>query len=245
MKLKIKDISFSYKSTPVLENVNFEVSNGITAVLGKNGAGKSILLKTIAKILKPLKGNVYFLEEDLHTLNKKDFVKKLGYVSQKQTPNALNVFEMLLLGRRAYFKYRPSEEDYEIVEKTIEKLNLEKLKLKPTSELSGGELQKVAIARAIVQNSDIILLDEPTNNLDIKNQIEILKTLKSLNKIAIVVLHDINLALRYCDKFIFLKDGKIAYEGDKNIVDEKIIKNIYEIDVDICFFKNSPQIIPK
>lgn len=244
MILKIKDISFSYKS-PILKNVTFEAQKGITAILGKNGTGKSTLLKTMAKILLPTNGAIYFSGKNLFYLKNKEFVKKISYVSQKQNPNSLNVYEMLLLGRRAYFKFNPTKQDYEIVENVIKKLNLEKIKFTETSKLSGGELQKVAIARAIVQNSDIVLLDEPTNNLDIKNQIEILKLLKSLNKISIIVLHDINLAIKFCDKFIFLKNGEIIYQGDKNIINEKLIKEIYEIDVDICYFKNSPIIIPK
>ena len=246
MKLKIQNISFSYKSEDILKNISFEIKKGdLVAVLGKNGAGKSTLLKTIAKFLIPKSGSVYCGDIDLFKLSKKEFVKKLSYVSQKPTPNELNVFEMLLLGRRSYFKFKPSKKDIEEVEKVIKKLNLEKIKLKSTSNLSGGELQKVAIARAVIQKSDIILLDEPTNNLDIKNQIEILKILKSLNKTAILVLHDINLALRFCDKFIFMKDGKIAYEGDKSIITPEIIKDIYEIDVDICNCGDTPVIIPK
>ncbi len=246
MKLKIQNISFSYKSEDILKNISFEIKKGdLVAVLGKNGAGKSTLLKTIAKFLIPKSGSVYCGDTDLFKLPKKEFVKKLSYVSQKPIPNELNVFEMLLLGRRSYFKFKPSKKDIEEVEKVIKKLNLEKIKLKPTLTLSGGELQKVAIARAIIQKSDIILLDEPTNNLDIKNQIEVLKMLKSLGKTSILVLHDINLALRFCDKFIFMKEGKIAYEGDKSIITSKVIKDIYEIEVDICYCGDTPVILPK
>jgi len=246
MKLKIKNITFSYNSEEILKDVSFEIKKGeLVAILGKNGAGKSTLLKTIAKVLKPEKGKVYCGNIDLFDLPQKDFVKKLSYVSQKQSSNKLMVFEMLLLGRRSYFEFRPSKKDYKEVEKIIKKLNLEKIKLKPTSTLSGGELQKVAIARAIIQKSDIILLDEPTNNLDIKNQIEVLKMLKSLGKTSILVLHDINLALRFCDKFIFMKEGKIAYEGDKSIITSKVIKDIYEIEVDICYCGDTPVILPK
>ena len=246
MILKIKNISFCYKSEKILNNITFEVKNAeMVAVLGKNGAGKSTLLKTIAKVLTPKRGAVYLNDEEILKLKTKEFVKKISYVSQKQQPNELNVFEMLLLGRRSYFSFRPSKKDYEEVYRVIKILGLEKIKLKPTKDLSGGELQKVAIARAIIQGSDIILLDEPTNNLDIKNQIEILKLLKTLKKTAILVLHDINLALRFCDEFIFLKDGKIAYKGDKKIITQKLIKDVYGIDVDICYYEDNPVIIPK
>jgi len=246
MKLKIKGISFSYKSEEILKNISFEIKKGeIVAVLGKNGAGKSTLLKTMAKMLKAKKGSVFCDSLDLFKLPRKEFVKKLSYVSQKQTSNDLNVFEMLMLGRRSYFNFRPTKEDFEEVQKVIDKLSLNHIKLKPTNELSGGELQKVAIARAIIQKSDIILLDEPTNNLDIKNQIEILKLLKSLKKTAVLVLHDVNLAIRFCDKLIFMRDGKILYEGDKSIITPELIKDVYDIEVDICKYEENPVILPK
>ncbi len=246
MKLKIKGISFSYKSEEILKNISFEIKKGeIVAVLGKNGAGKSTLLKTMAKMLKAKKGSVFCDSLDLFKLPRKEFVKKLSYVSQKQTSNDLNVFEMLMLGRRSYFNFRPTKEDFEEVQKVIDKLSLNHIKLKPTKELSGGELQKVAIARAIIQKSDIILLDEPTNNLDIKNQIEILKLLKSLKKTAVLVLHDVNLAIRFCDKLIFMRDGKILYEGDKSIITPELINDVYDIEVDICKYEENPVILPK
>jgi iron complex transport system ATP-binding protein len=135
------------------------------------------------------------------------------------------------------------------VENILDILDLKKKAFTPTNELSGGELQKVVIARALLQESEVLLLDEPTNNLDIKNQVEVLKLIKFYSKekniLSILVMHDINLALRFCDKFIFMKDGKIEAEGDKNVINSKLIKDIYEIDVDICKYKGIDVVVFK
>jgi len=246
MEFRVENLCFSYKSKDILKDVCIEIKKGeLVGILGKNGAGKSTLLKTIAKMLKAKKGKVFYNTLDLFELPKKEFVKKISYVSQKQVSNELNVFEMLMLGRRSYFKFKPKKEDFEEVQKIIKKLSMEEIKLKPTNELSGGELQKVAIARALIQKSEIILLDEPTNNLDIKNQIEIIKLIKNLKKTALLVLHDINLAIRYCDKLVFMKGGKIVYEGDRNIISPELIKEVYDIEVEICKCGNIPIVLPK
>jgi iron complex transport system ATP-binding protein len=181
MKLKIKNLEFAYKNLKILQNITFEAKKGeVASILGKNGAGKSTLLKNIAKTLKPLKGTIYLNEKNLNKLRLKEFAKTVGYVSQKNDIINLSVYDYLMLGRRSYFKFFPTREDINKVNKIIDKLNLNKFENKSISNLSGGEFQKIAIARAIVQESKILLLDEPTNNLDLKNQIEILNFIKQI-----------------------------------------------------------------
>jgi iron complex transport system ATP-binding protein len=152
-----------------------------------------------------------------------------------------------LLGRKVYFKHAPKKEDLKKVDEILESLNLKSKSLTPTNELSGGELQKVMIARALLQESEVLLLDEPTNNLDVKNQMDILKLIRKFSKekniLSVLVMHDINLALRFCDKFIFMKNGKIEAEGDRNIVTVGLINKIYDIDADICKYKNGIEVI--
>jgi len=248
MKLIIDNLEFEYKNSSILNNISLELKKGeIVAILGENGAGKSTLLKIIAKVIKPLKGTIYVDNIDIQKLNLKTFGKKIGYVNQKTNGGYLSVFDTLLLGRKIYFNTSPSKEDLKKVESILKRLNLEKKALVATNELSGGELQKVVIARAILQESEVLLLDEPTNNLDIKNQIEILKLIKEIskNKLTILVLHDINLALKFCNKFIFMKDGKIILEGDKNIVTPNLIKEIYDIETEIIEYKNEKIVIVK
>lgn len=248
MKLIIDNLEFKYKDSSILNNISLELKKGeIVAILGENGAGKSTLLKTIAKVIKPLRGTVYVDNIDIQKLNLKTFGKKVGYVNQKTNGGYLSVFDTLLLGRKIYFNNSPTKEDLKKVESILKRLNLEKKALISTNELSGGELQKVVIARAILQESEVLLLDEPTNNLDIKNQIEILKLIKEIseNKLTILVLHDINLALKFCNKFIFMKDGKIVLEGGKDVITPKLIKEIYDIDAEIIEYKNEKIVIVK
>jgi len=248
MKLIIDNLEFKYKSSSILNNISLELKKGeIVAILGENGAGKSTLLKTIAKVIKPLKGTIYLDNIDIQKLNLKTFGKKIGYVNQKTNGGYLSVFDTLLLGRKIYFNNSPTKEDLKKVESILKRLNLEKKALVATNELSGGELQKVVIARAILQESEVLLLDEPTNNLDIKNQIEILKLIKEIskNKLTILVLHDINLALKFCNKFIFMKNGKIVLEGDKNIVTPSLIKEIYDIETEIIEYKHEKIVVVK
>ena len=249
MYLEVENLKFCYKSSEILKSVSFKLKRGdVVGILGVNGAGKSTLLKAIAKVITP-KGSVYLSKEDLHKLKIEEFGRKVGYVNQKQNGGYLNVFDTLLLGRKIYFKNSPKKEDLQKVEFMINMLNLQKKATFPTSELSGGELQKVVIARALLQESEVLLIDEPTNNLDIKNQIEILKLIKTISKekniLSILVMHDLNLALRFCDKFIFLKNGEIQAQGDKNIITKELIKMIYDIDVEICKYKEYDVIIPK
>jgi iron complex transport system ATP-binding protein len=246
----VDNLRFCYKSNRILDDISFVLKRGeVVAILGVNGAGKSTLLKTIAKVIKPKKGTIYLGRENLHKLDYSELGKKIGYVNQKSEGGYLSVFDTLLLGRKIYFKSSPKKEDLKKVENILDILDLKKKAFTPTNELSGGELQKVVIARALLQESEVLLLDEPTNNLDIKNQVEVLKLIKFYSKekniLSILVMHDINLALRFCDKFIFMKDGKIEAEGDKNIINSKLIKDIYEIDVDICKYKEHDVVVFK
>ena len=250
MKFMVDNLRFCYKSNRILDDISFVLKRGeVVAILGVNGAGKSTLLKTIAKVIKPKKGTIYLGRENLHKLDYSELGKKIGYVNQKSEGGYLSVFDTLLLGRKIYFKSSPKKEDLKKVENILEILDMKKKAFTPTNELSGGELQKVVIARALLQESEVLLLDEPTNNLDIKNQVEVLKLIKFYSKekniLSILVMHDINLALRFCDKFIFMKDGKIEAEGDKDIINSKLIKDIYEIDVDICKYKGIDVVVFK
>jgi iron complex transport system ATP-binding protein len=152
------------------------------------------------------------------------------------------------LGRKPHIKWEVSDRDIEITHKVLKLLNLEDYALRYTNELSGGELQKVIIARALVQEPQILLLDEPTNNLDLKNQLEVMKIIRDISKsqniASIVVMHDLNLALRYSDKFIMLKDGVIYAEGGKEIINPENIKAVYGVDAYVENVKGIPIVIP-
>lgn len=221
MILSVDGVEFAYKSRQILNNIKFEVKRGeVVSILGVNGAGKSTLLKCINKILKPKRGTILIDNFDIKNLDNLELAKKVGYVPQRAEGNYMTVFDAVLLGRKPHIKWEVSDRDIEITHKVLKLLNLEDYALRYTNELSGGELQKVIIARALVQEPQILLLDEPTNNLDLKNQLEVMKIImdisKSQNIASIVVMHDLNLALRYSDKFIMLRmELYMLKEGEK------------------------------
>ncbi|QCI28636.1 ABC transporter ATP-binding protein [Caminibacter pacificus] len=221
MSLIVKNLNFKYKEKEILKDINLEFQKGkMYAILGRNGAGKSTFLKSIAKILKP-KGEIIFYE-NIDNLSVKEFAKKIAFLSQIQNNSSLSVYEFVMLGRKPHFRFLPKLTDKKTVERVLEKLNLKEKKKIPLNSLSGGERQRAAIARILAQNTEVILLDEPTNNLDIKYQIEIIKFLREIkeDKIIISVIHDINLALKYFDEYIFLKNGKIINKGNQEMVNE-------------------------
>ncbi|ABR54406.1 ABC transporter related [Methanococcus vannielii SB] len=250
MIVSVDDVEFKYKSIQILKDVKFEVKSGeIVSILGINGAGKTTLMKCINKILAPKKGTILIENSDLSKINRHDLAKKVGYVPQRSNGNFMTVFDSLLLGRRPHIKWEVSKKDIEITENVLKLLDLEKYALRNTNELSGGELQKVIIGRALVQEPQIILLDEPTNNLDLKNQLEVMKILKEVSKknniTSIIVMHDINLSLRYCDKFLMLKDGSVFAEGGKEIITSKNIMEVYGVNTQVHEFNGHLTIIPE
>ncbi|MBP2071482.1 MAG: iron complex transport system ATP-binding protein [Thermoanaerobacterium sp.] len=249
MILNIDGIEFSYSSVPVLKNIRFDIKRGeLLSILGNNGAGKSTLLKCINKILKPHKGTIYIEEEDILKLDRVEIAKKIGYVAQRNENGRFTVFDAVLLGRKPHIKWDVTKKDLKIVNDVINKFNLDKLSLRYLSELSGGELQKVVIARALAQQPLVILLDEPTNNLDLKNQIEVLRiikqTVKEQNIAAIVIIHDLNLALRFSDKFLLLKDNSIYAYGGEEIMTEENIEAVYDIPVAVERVHDIKVVIP-
>jgi len=249
MILKVEGIEFSYNSHPVLNNVSFEVNKGESlSILGNNGAGKTTLLKCINRILKPKKGTVFLEEKDLSKFSRQEIAQMIGYVPQRHDSSRFTVFDAVLLGRKPYIKWNISEKDLEIVQRVLEMLGLEHLALKYIDELSGGELQKVFIARALAQEPRILLLDEPTSNLDLKNQIEVMSIIKQIARengiSSIVVMHDINLALRFSDKFLLLKGNTIFAYGDINIITPENISYVYGIPVIVKRINDIPIVIP-
>ncbi|MDY2888211.1 MAG: ABC transporter ATP-binding protein [Candidatus Caccosoma sp.] len=242
--LKIENLSFSYnKNNYILKDVSFELPKGkIGIILGKNGSGKTTLLKNILGILSPLSGNILFDGIDLINIKRNERAKILSYVPQDLSFGDLSVFDTILTGRISFFNYFCRYEDEQIVKRIIQELKLEHLCEKNVNELSGGERQKVAIARALVSSPSLIIFDEPTGSLDIENEYLILNEAKKLaiekNITILIAIHDINLALKYGDYFYMIKDKKIKYAGDDSIINEENIKDIYNINVSINKINN-------
>lgn len=180
VKLEIKDIKFRYSSRPVLKNVSLKLRKGeILGVVGPNASGKTTLLKCINKILEPKAGSVYIEGKKAKILDRGEIAQKIGHVAQeKETSFPTTVFDTALMGRKPYINWKPSPRDFEVVSNIIGKLGLEDLAMRDINELSGGQKQKVVMARALAQEPKILLLDEPTSDLDLKYQLEVMDIVK-------------------------------------------------------------------
>ncbi|MDI9642146.1 MAG: ABC transporter ATP-binding protein [Archaeoglobaceae archaeon] len=247
--LEAESLTYSYGKRDVLKDIAFSLERGeMLFIIGPNGSGKTTLLKCLNGILKP-KGSVYVEKINLNKLNPLEIAKKMGYVPQRGEISFLTVFDAILLGRKPYIKWEVSEKDVKIVEETIKMLKIEHLALRKLNELSGGELQLVLIARALAQQPRYLLLDEPTNNLDIKNQIEVMRLVKTAVEdkgiSAIVTVHDINLALNYAEKVLVLKEGKIFAFGGREVVNEELLCAVYGIKAEIVKYDGRVFVIPE
>jgi len=248
MILSVNGIDFSYKSKKILDNVKFKVNKGeVVSILGINGAGKSTLLKCINRILKPKKGAILIDDFNLAQLNHSEIAKKMAYVSQSINSSYMTVFDSVLLGRKPHIKWEVSKKDLKVTGEVLNLMGLEDYALRYTRELSGGELQKVAIARALAQEPKILLLDEPTNNLDLKSQMAVMEIIKNISRTqgisSIIVMHDLNLTLRFSDKFIMLKDGMIFSKGDSEVINSKNIKEVYGVNAYVDHYNGIPIVV--
>ena len=237
--LEAKNINFKYKNgRQILKNVGFELHKGeFLAILGNNGVGKSTLMKCLNKILKADSGEFYLNDEDMFNMSQKEVAKRIAFIAQN-VPNAqMTVHDVMMLGRRPFMNFNFTEEDHMIVHEVMHNLGIEDMRGAYLNELSGGERQKVMLGRALVQQPQLLLLDELTSSLDINNQYQVLEIAKDFchkeNKMAIVVIHDLSLALRFCDKFMLIKNGEVYDYGDSSCINTQSLKDIYEIDAKV------------
>jgi iron complex transport system ATP-binding protein len=245
--MRVESLRFAYNSREVLNGIGFEIKSGeMLFIIGPNGSGKSTLLKCLNGILKP-KGAVYIGKNELSKLSRNEIAKWIGYVPQRGEINHLTVFDTILLGRKPHIKWGITEKDIEVVERVIKILGIDSLSFRRLAELSGGELQKVIIARALAQEPKILLLDEPTNNLDLKNQIEVMKILSEIVKkqgiSAIVTMHDLNIASLYADRIIMLKGGRVISAGGTEVLNPENIEKVYGIKVSVIKHNGKPLIV--
>jgi iron complex transport system ATP-binding protein len=248
--LKIEALNFAYNKKKVLKNINLEAEKGeLITLIGPNGSGKSTLLKCINNYLKADQGTIKVKNQQIRNFSQKELAKIIAYVPQASEINFnLDVFETVLMGRKAYSGWKANQQDKEITAEVISKLGLEEIAFKNINELSGGQQQKVFIARAAAQAAELILLDEPTNNLDLKHQLEIFEMIEkevSSGKTVIVTMHDLSLVSRFSDRIIMLKEGSIYSDGTASTLSAAKINSVYGVEVSLKEHNGKKIIIPE
>lgn len=254
--ISIENASFSYGlgEENLLDKINLNIEKGkFIGILGPNGCGKSTLLKVILKYLNPKEGIIKIENKELKEYTQSELAEILSFVPQKSSLTMpLTVEDVVYMGRVPYIKNRWTgfdREDREKVEKIMQMLKIDKFKNRVIFSLSGGEFQRVLLARALAQNTNIMLLDEPTSALDMNYALEIMRLtsyfVQNESLTAVMVLHDLNLASMYCDSIILLKNGKIAYEGTpKELFRPEILEEIYGFNCEVIENNGFSYVIP-
>lgn len=251
--IQVQNLAYSYDDKDILKNLNIDFEeNKFYSIIGPNGSGKTTFIKNLSKILEPKKNSILIEDKDIVSYKNKELAKKVSTVPQNTILDFdFSALDIVLMGRSPYISRFQSEKDkdIEIVKNSMEMTNTWHLREKNISSLSGGEQQRVLIARAIAQDTNIILLDEPISHLDLYHQVELLDTIKFLNRniTVIAILHDLNLAAQYSDYILLMNKGKIIAKGTpEEVVTKRNIKEAYNIDVHLLKNPSNgrPYIIP-
>jgi iron complex transport system ATP-binding protein len=252
--IEVRNLSYSYGKKIIIEDMSFDIAQGdFCAIMGPNGCGKTTLLKCIANIL-PIKSNSIFINgKDATDYSVKKLAQQIALVPQHVPLDfEFSAFETVLMGRNPYQTHlqNESQKDWDIVEECMKKTNTWHLRFAPLSEMSGGERQRVLLARALTQQTPIMLLDEPLSNLDISHQFEIIKLLREISqnekKTILLIVHDLNIAMRYCKSLLLLHDHHVVYHGDidKGLTPQNI-KDYFGVEAIRENINNQTQIIYK
>ncbi len=251
VKITIEDLSFSYGSNKILDGLDIVVGDSeILSLVGPNGSGKTTLIKCIDRILKPEGRILLDGGRDIWSMSSKEVARYIGYVPQSSSGFlSTTVFDTILMGRKPHMGWRVGDEDIDHVVKIMKLLHVEEFALRDFNELSGGQKQRVLIARALCQEPEVLLLDEPTSNLDVKHQLEVMDIVTSLVKStgisAVMAIHDLNLAARYSDTLVMLKDGKVYARGDpKTLLTEENIRTIFGVEAVVINSLDRPYVVP-
>lgn len=252
MSLSVQHLSFSYGPRRILEDVTFEVAPGaFCALLGPNGSGKSTLVKAIAGVHRAKSGTVTVEGRETSSLGRRELATVVGYVPQAgDAPFDLTVREAVTLGRTPHFGIAPRAEDRAKVEDAIARMGLGDIAERSMSELSGGQAQRALIARALAQDTRVLLLDEPTSALDLRYQIETLQLVRQITReeriSALIAIHDLNHAARYCDQIVVLHGGRLVADGSPaEALRAPVLRSVYEVDVEVDAREDAVEVRPR
>lgn len=250
MQIKVDNVDFSYSSVPVLDGISLEMNGpGFISILGPNGVGKSTLIHCINKILQPTSGSVFVDGKDVSEVSIKELAKEIGYVPYSANDSfPLTVVDTVMMGRHPHAKWNTLDRDLDIVYDTLKMLGISHLAMRQFNELSAGQHQKVMLARGLVQEPRILLLDEPTSNLDVRHQLDVTKMLKRLsverNILIIMISHDINIAAKYADQIILMFQGRIFDVGTPcEVITEENLKTVYGVTSKVIPDGDRPHVI--
>lgn len=237
--ITLDHITVDFGKRRILDNIGATIADGrITAVMGPNGCGKTTLLRCIGGLLEPTAGQVLIDGRRVQDFAARALAQKVAFVRQQvHTDFEFSAFENVLMGRNPYQKrlQNESQADWDIVERCMRQTGTWHLRFSVPSQMSGGELQRVMIARALAQQTPILLMDEPVSNLDIAHQLEVMRLLRAAtDKTILIVIHDLNLALQFCDRLLLLHDGKALYHGPiADGLTPDNIRSVYGVDTHI------------
>ena len=234
----------------MLKDISLEFSSSnLTCIIGPNGVGKTTLVKCINRLLKPNKGSITIDGEDLSTFSLLDLARRMAFVPNSvSSVFSMSVSEAILMGRYPHSGWVTSDYDLRVVEDIIHTMNLEDLADRNFRELSAGQTQRVVIARGLVQEPEILILDEPTSNLDVKHQMDIMKFLnnysKNMNIKVIMVCHDLNITSNFADRIIIMHNGRVFADGTaEQVMTEENIRNVYGVNSKIIDVDGRPHVI--
>lgn len=250
VRIDIEDLGVSYGDTCIWKNINLTLSEpGLVSILGPNGVGKSTLMYTINKILEPTEGRVLIDGEDVEEMPFKDIAKKVAYVPQSSGETfAMTVMDTVLMGRYPHSGYTVTKEDLEIAADCLMKVHMGDYAMSMFNELSAGQHQRVMVARGLAQEPELLMLDEPTSNLDIYHQISTMRLLRDIAHrrgiIVLVICHDLNVASRFSDRMIMFSQGRIYADGTpEQVITPETIHNVYRVNADVTTVQNRPYVI--
>jgi iron complex transport system ATP-binding protein len=240
--LKVKDINYTVDGTQILHDISLEVHPGeFVGILGPNGSGKSTLLKNIYKVLKPQSGSIELMGKDLLSMSNREMARLLAVVGQEHEGSFdFLVEEVVLMGCQARKRLTEGfdKKDRQDVADALRQVELEDFAQRSYLSLSGGEKQRVLIARALVQKTPLLILDGPTNHLDIGSQIKTLNLLRHSGKTIVAALHDLSIAAKYCDKLFILQGGRNVTDGSpKDVITQPMIRKLYDIDASLFTYE--------